>query len=79
MIVADNRRRRLSAAKSINDLEQGDYVRRALGSRKVGLIEEAHHGWCWVLWSKDRRDYLPFAALRKVRAAGHEFDARREQ
>jgi hypothetical protein len=75
MIVSH--RSRLNAARSLNDIEQGDFVRRALGSRKVGLVEEAVNGWAWVVWAKDRRDYLPFCALRKVQPKGHDFDARR--
>jgi hypothetical protein len=79
MTMADDRRKRLNAAKSISDVEQGDYVRRALGSRRVGLVEEVHNdGFAWVLWNQDQREYLPLAALRKVRPAGHDFDARRE-
>jgi hypothetical protein len=35
MTVAESRRSRLAAAKSINDIEQGDYVRRVLGGRKI--------------------------------------------
>lgn len=71
-------RRRLFAAKAINDLEQGDWVRRALGSRKAGLVEEVSNGWAWVTWGNDRRDYLPLSALRKVNPAGHDFDVRRK-
>jgi hypothetical protein len=75
MIMAD-RRRRLSAAKDISDIAQGDYVRRSLGSRKAGLVEEVHpDGYAWVAWS-DHREYLPLAALRKVPAGGSEFDRR---
>jgi hypothetical protein len=39
-VTVSDRARRLSAAKSVMDIEQGDYVRRALGSRKVGLVKE---------------------------------------
>ena len=76
MIVADDRRKRLNAARSINDIEQGDYVRRALGGRRVGLVEEVSNGWAWVSWTAERRDYLPLCALRKIRPVGKEFDAR---
>ena len=77
MIMSD-RRKRLSAAKSISDVEQGDYVRRALGSRKVGLVEAVFpEGYAWVAWSPESRSYLPIAALRKVRAGGHDLDARK--
>ena len=70
-------RSRLNAARSLNDIQQGDWVRRALGSRKVGLVEETQDGWAWVLWGNDRRDYLPFCALRKIKPAGHDLDAKR--
>lgn len=77
MIMTD-RRKRLSAAKSISDVQQGDYVRRALGSHKVGLVETVFpEGFCWVAWTPQSRSYLPIAALRKVRPGGHEFDARK--
>jgi hypothetical protein len=70
--------RQLSASKAIRDLDAGDYVKRVLGSGKVGLVEEVHSdGFAWVAWSGERRDYLPLAALRKIRPGGHEFDARR--
>lgn len=76
-MMTSDRRRRLSAAKAIVDIQQGDYVRRALGSRKVGLVEQVFpEGFAWVAWSPDSRAYLPIAALRKVRAAGHQFDAK---
>lgn len=79
MIVPDDRKRRLSASKSIIDLQQGDYVRRALGSRKVGFVEDIHSdGWVWVSWPSGLRELLPLCAIRKVRPGGHEFDARRE-
>lgn len=80
MIVADHSRKRLSAsAKAIMDIAVGDYVRRSLGSRRVGLVEEVHaNGFAWVSWSADRRDYLPLAALRKIRAGGSNFDRRGE-
>lgn len=74
MIVSH--RRRLNAAKALNDIEQGDWVRRAIGSRKVGLVEEVSNGWAWVIWTKDRRDYLPVCALRKIPPVGRDFDAR---
>lgn len=77
MIMSD-RRRRLSAVKAIVDIEQGDYVRRALGSRKVGLVEQVFpEGFAWVLWTPGSRAYLPIAALRKVLPAGHQFDAKK--
>lgn len=76
MIMSD-RRKRLSAAKSIVDIQPGDYVRRALGSRRVGLVEKVFpEGYAWVAWSPDLRSYLPFAALRKIRPVGKEFDAK---
>ena len=76
MIMSD-RRKRLSAAKSISDVQPGDYVRRALGSRKVGLVEQVFpEGYAWVAWSPNSRSYLPLAALRKVSAGGSRYDAR---
>jgi hypothetical protein len=73
------RRKRLSAAKSITDVQRGDYVRRALGSRKVGLVEQVFpEGYAWVAWSPELRSYLPIAALRKVRPGGHDLDARKK-
>lgn len=79
MIVADDRRRRLSAAKSINDVQLGDYVRRALGSRKVGFVEEVHSdGWVWVSWPTGLKELLPLCAIRKVRPGGSELDVRHE-
>jgi hypothetical protein len=77
-LTVSDRARRLSAAKSVKDIEQGDYVRRALGSRRAGLIEEVHDdGFAWVQWSPCRREYLPIAALRKIPPGGHELDARK--
>ena len=78
MIVSD--RKRLSAkAKQIVDVEVGDYVRRSLGTRRVGLVEQVFpDGFAWVAWSPDLRSYLPLAALRKVRPGGSEFDRRGE-
>lgn len=74
-MMADDRRRRTRAAKSVSDVEAGDYVRRSLGSRRVGLVEWVNaDGFAWVLWSPDRRDYLPLAALRKIRPVGRKFD-----
>jgi hypothetical protein len=76
MIMSD-RRKRLSAAKSIVDIQQGDYVRRAIGSRRVGLVEAVFpEGYAWVAWSPDTRSYLPLAALRKVHPGGSKYDAR---
>ena len=76
MTVTD-RKRRLDAAKSINDIEPGDMVRR-YGHRGVGLVEsEPEHGFVWVAWKDGRRDYLPLAGLRIVKPGGSEFDRRR--
>lgn len=75
MTVASSNRRRLSAARGIIDLQTGDLVRR-MGYRGVGLVEEVIHGFAWVSWKDSRKDYLPICVLRKVRACGHEFDAR---
>lgn len=78
MIVSE-RRRRLSAAKCISDVQQGDFVRRVMGSRKVGVVEEVHAtGFAWVAWSVNRHDYLPLAALRKVHPGGSDLDVRRK-
>lgn len=79
MIVGNDRRSRLSAAKQISDVQLGDYVRRAVGSRKVGFIEEIHSdGWVWVSWRDGLRELLPMCAIRKVMPGGHEHDARRK-
>jgi hypothetical protein len=76
--VAGDSHRRLSAAKSISDVEAGDYVRRAVGSGMVGRIEsDPVDGHAWITWSPERREYLPLAAVRKVRPGGSEFDVRR--
>lgn len=76
MMMAE-RRKRLTAAKSISDVEAGDYVRRAMGSRKVGLVEQVFpDGFAWVAWAPDSRSYLPLAALRKILPVGKEFDTK---
>lgn len=62
-------------AKLVNDLQVGDFVRR-LGSRGVGIIEDIGDGHATVAWGKDRRDVLPFACFRRVRAVGHALDRR---
>lgn len=69
-----DRKRRLEAAKSIFDIEPGDMVRR-YGHRGVGIVESyPEHGFVWVSWKNDRKDYLPLAALRLVQAGGSQFD-----
>lgn len=73
MIVS--RARRLGADKAISDLEPGDMVRQ-IGSRGVGLVESVSDGHALVAWDAGRRDILPLAAVRRVRAAGAEFDRR---
>lgn len=78
MIVTDDRRRRLNAVRSVNDVQQGDLVRRK-GHRGVGIIEEEPaHGFAWVGWDNGRRDYLPLVALRKVKPGGSDFDVRKQ-
>lgn len=64
-------------AKLVNDLQVGDFVRR-LGSRGVGIIEDVADGHATVAWAKDRRDILPIACFRRVRAVGHALDRRCE-
>lgn len=75
MTVSD-RKRRLEAAKSIEDIEAGDLVRR-YGHRGVGLVEGApQHGFVWVSWGDGRKDYLPLAALRRIVPGGSDYDRR---
>jgi hypothetical protein len=62
-------------AKLIGDLQVGDFVRR-LGARGVGIVEDVSEGHATVAWSKDRRDVLPLACFRRVRAVGHALDRR---
>jgi hypothetical protein len=62
-------------AKLVRDLEVGDFVRR-LGGRGVGLVEGIADGHATVAWGKDRRDILPVACFRRVRASGHALDRR---
>ena len=62
-------------AKLVHDLQVGDFVRR-LGSRGVGLVESVDDGHATVAWGRDRRDILPLACYRRVRAAGHALDRR---
>lgn len=70
------RSRRLLAAQMVDDLLPGDFVRRP-GHRGTGMVESvSSDGYATVAWSKDRRDILPFAALRRVKQCGEHLDSR---
>ena len=74
MIVGYDRRK---AQRDINDLEQGDLVRR-MYHRGVGLVEsKPDHGFVWVSWGNGRKDYLPLVSLRRITPGGAEYDRRR--
>jgi hypothetical protein len=76
MIVS--RARRFNAiSRLLNDLEPGEFVRRK-ALRGVGLVESVGQGFAWVAWKDGRKDYLPIVMLRRVRATGHDLDARKQ-
>jgi hypothetical protein len=62
-------------ANEIGDVEQGDFVRR-VGYRGVGFVQSADCGYATVTWARDRRDILPFCALRRVSPGGSDWDRR---
>lgn len=68
--------RRLLAARSMHDFLPGDWVRR-VGARGAGIVESINDGHAVVSWARDRRDILPFAALRPVKQRGSSLDRRR--
>lgn len=75
MTVSD-RKKRLTAARDISDVEAGDLVRR-YGHRRVGIVEEVNEGHALIAWGNGFKDILPLAGIRKVRPGGSEYDVRK--
>jgi len=67
--------RRALVAHPVDDLLPGDFVKR-IGQRGTGLVESIGDGHATVAWNRDRRDILPFAALRRVKSRGEHLDSR---
>ena len=67
--------RKALAAQIVDDLLPGDFVKR-IGQRGTGMVESIADGHATVAWGRDRRDILPFAALRRVKSRGEHLDSR---
>lgn len=62
--------------RDAGDCEVGNFVKWA-GRRGTGIIASpVQHGFVWVSWAHDRRDYLPVTVLRPVKFRGEQYDRR---
>lgn len=69
-------RRRITAARTVKDIEPGDLVRQ-IGFRGTGLIESVDNDHAVIAWDGHCKSILPLAALRRVQAAGAHLDSRK--
>lgn len=70
-----DRRRRLLRAPEPDDIIAGDFVTHG-GIGPTGVVESVDGDHATVSWSKDRRDILPLATLRRAPQRGSIFDSR---